>query len=187
MPMAGNKMNWLTLVAIFLIPIATVFAGDPLPAAKLNPVVGWSGAQSQFPKKQVLRISTDRDWIETWLKHTGQPRDAENFDRWHNHGGVPAIDFSRYMVIAIFEGKTVNCAGFAKEHILDRDDEMVLRFEFKSYSTIGGPDQVTPFGIYVVPKSDKTIHFQFPEPGPKDAPSGNWETYSRLEGKTFRR
>ena len=92
------------------------------------------------------------------------------------------------MVIAIFDGKGVNCAGFTDETIQNNGKEVILRFEFKGYSRAGGFsdgsdefEKVSLYGFYVVPKSDGPITIQFPEPGTKGAaPSGKWETYGRI-------
>jgi hypothetical protein len=156
-------------------------ADDRLANTAEKPIVSWSGSDSHVQKKQILRITTERDWINLWLKHTGERGRASGYDSWLNKSGIPSIDFSRHMVIAIFDGKSVNCAGLADATIQRAAKEMVFRFKFKSYGTVGDADTVSAFGLYVVPVSSKPITLQFPEPVPKGAdPSGSWETYGRI-------
>lgn len=177
-------------IASLLLCATNLSADDQPPNETDKPIVSWSGANSKIKTRQVLRISTDEQWIALWLQHTGKHGDATSYDAWSNKAEIPTIDFSRNMVIAIFDGSGVNCAGLTDASITHTAKELIIRFDFKSYGTDGdaadgsdGSVDVAPFGLYVVSKSDKPITLQFPEPGPKDAnPSGNWETYGRIAG-----
>ena len=61
------------------------------------------------------------------------------------------------MVIAIFDGAGANCSGLDVVTITDAKDQIAFRFEDKPDGTLGGAGDVKPFGIFVVPKSNKSI------------------------------
>lgn len=153
-------------------------------AAGVKPIVSWSGTDSYIAKPRIQRISSRKEWIAVWLEHQGKGGDAKTYDNlhWKNDAKVPDVDFATHMVIAIFEGKTVNCAGFTNASWNATAEGIDFRFDLEFYGTIGQEDKVTPFGLYVIPRSDKGISLQIPKQGPtKDAPpTGKWETYGRI-------
>jgi hypothetical protein len=64
------------------------------------------------------------------------------------------------MVIAAFQGSGWNSAGLRAVSVLEEKDRIVLRFVSKGYQTAGpggGGKQVTVYGFFVLPRSDKTV------------------------------
>jgi hypothetical protein len=66
------------------------------------------------------------------------------------------------MVVAVFQGNDVNSAGLKAVAILEEKDRLVLRFQNKSYQTMGygqvdEGERVTVYGFFVLPRSSKTV------------------------------
>lgn len=121
-----------------------------------KPLVGWSGARSGVDDKQILRITSAQQWADVWSRHVGEKLEKNRFGQ----AQAPEIDFDVCMVVAIFEGRTWNSDGLRLEPITEDDDHILLRFGHLSYQTFGpdgGGVRVTPFGIYVLPRSAKPL------------------------------
>ena len=104
------------------------------------------------------------------MRHLG--KDMREFDTHYNIHQVPTIDFDRCMVIAVFRGAGWNSSGISAVSISDTD-RVVFRFDDRSYQTSSdfttdgklnvdtdddrGGNKVTPFGIFVVPRSEKEL------------------------------
>ncbi len=126
--------------------------------AEETPLVGMWGAQSRIESRSYLKITTPEEMTERWLAHLGE--DEEKHSAYYNTAGVPDVDFSRCMVIAIFQGRSWNSAGVQVRSILEEDDRIVVRYDDRSYQT-AGPDgggvRVAAFGFFVLPKSPKPV------------------------------
>ena len=128
--------------------------GSPTPVV---PCVALSGADSEVAAAECHRVTNLADWAALWLKHLGRAGSGK-YDLYYDKLGLPLVDFDRYMVMAIFEGQTWNCAGLTAVSIEENPDRVVLRFVRKSYQTLGpdgGGRKVTPYGFFVVPRSTK--------------------------------
>ena len=67
-----------------------------------------------------------------------QRRESHKKYDWHyNPLAVPSIDFDANMVIAIFQGQCLNCAGLKAVAISEDDSRVVLKFNKKSPQTGG--------------------------------------------------
>jgi hypothetical protein len=123
-----------------------IVADEPLPdSGKLLGISqAWEGNDSKITEKEYHRITSKDEWQKLWQRHS--PGDE----------ALPAVDFSKDMIIAVFLGKTVNTGG-----ITAQVEEIggVLRFQFdgRGYQTLGKWDKVTPFGIFVIPRSDMKV------------------------------
>ena len=157
-----------SMIMISLMALTTV--GATLPAApdgdnaKLKPVVSWSGPSSRISDRAYLRMIKQNDLLRTWYDHLGtQPKSGGRHDRSVDPV-VPEVDFDSHMVIGIFQGNTYNSDGVFIDSIEETDDALIVKFDEQSYQTDApmGQDQgdrVTPFGIFVIPRSLKPVVF----------------------------
>jgi hypothetical protein len=90
-----------------------------------------------------------------WLQHTGAgPSRALGH---YNPAGVPEVNFDSCTVIAVFRGTFYNSAGIRDATFSDEGENVRMRFRQNSFQTVGGPHTATPFGIFVIPRTDKPI------------------------------
>ena len=177
------KTSLLSLVGIALV-LAGVIQDDADKSPKdetetrmLVPVVSFSGNDSEISERSFHRIQTLDEFAVVWRKHTGQTKVEwkgwnGKYDTFYNTLGIPMVNFDHYMVIAIFDGAGVNCAGLDVVTITNAKDQIRFRFEDKPYGTEGGHDDVKSFGIFVVPKSNKSIVIEKKVPAAKDIVTG---------------
>lgn len=125
-------------------------------AKKLQPYVTWGGRRSKIAQRGYYRITSLKDWATLWHRHIGEKK-PEQFDEFYNPGGVPRIDFRRCEVLAIFQGNGFNTASVEIESISLNVAGWRLRFRNKHYQVIPGPEPVTAFGIWVLPRMAKTM------------------------------
>lgn len=78
-------------------------------------VAGLCGYNSRIDERSVYRITTPEAWVELWSRHGGSPK------------ALPAVDFSKNMVIAYFDGRGGygNCAV---SRIYEGKDELRVGF-----------------------------------------------------------
>ncbi|MCG3125846.1 MAG: hypothetical protein CHACPFDD_00673 [Phycisphaerae bacterium] len=118
----------------------------------VRPVVAWSGKQSHITASGQFRVTSAKEWEALWTRH--KPDWLEK----REHGPrVPEIDFEKYMVIAIFAGSGSNVDAIVADAIVDEADALRFRYRLITYQTQATADAVTPFGIFVVPRSQKPI------------------------------
>ena len=139
-----------------------------------QPCVSISDADSHVTVQRYERIESMKDWVRLWLEHRGEkpfPYDPNAGIRWQ----LPVrIDFEHYMVVAIFQGKSVNVDSLKIVSITEEEKQLVLRYDENSYQTFGkvhdddpdkgNPDKddpddgkVTPYGFFVLPRTEKPI------------------------------
>ncbi len=127
------------------------------------PAVSFTGASSHVVEPAFHKITDAREFAKVWVEHrTGSsPKGSYNYN-W-NYANVPVVDFEDYMVIAIFQGKSANSNGFHVEELVDDGDVFRVRYDSMSYQTSEGSGRarrvrkVTPYGIFVVPKTDRPV------------------------------
>lgn len=164
----------LSLVTAQSKPIATNANG-------LQPYVTWGGRRSKITQRGYYRITSMKEWAPLWHRHIGEKK-PEQFDEFYNPGGVPRVDFTRCEVLAIFLGKGYNTASVEIQSIVARADGWRLRFGRKLYQVIPGPEPVTAFGIWVLPRTPKTLvleEYEFGGEGTLDDPIV-WKERARL-------
>jgi hypothetical protein len=122
----------------------------------VGPYVSLSGKHSKITERGYLKITTQKAWTKLWLRHVGKPP-VERYNEYYNPAGRPLVDFGRCTVLAIHQGKTVNTAGVKIVGAVDEEILVRVRFSNKGYQTKGGFDQVTAYGMFVLPKTDKPI------------------------------
>ena len=161
-------------------------AQDPAgPAAALAPLVTWSGPDSAIKEATFQRITDETTWLRLWEKHTSRAALRDNIGR----PLIPKINFERCMVVAIFKGTQVNSNGVVVESIVQEPDRIVFRFDVSGYQTAAGLDDrsgrggavdCTPFGIFVMPRSSKSLVIEEDVQGLKDHPP-QWKERARFD------
>jgi hypothetical protein len=138
------------------------FQHDPKRAApkQLQPYVTISGSFSEIAQARHLRIVDQKDWAAVWREHRGKEAEKNAY----SEPVVPDVNFQGCMVVAVFRGQTVNSNGLYLVSLEDRADAIVLRYDSHSFQTAsligdpgGGASAVRPYGIFVVPRSDKEL------------------------------
>lgn len=135
-------------------------ADQPARPTAPMPCVTWSGSASHILKGlEVLRLTTADDWTKAWTRHMGDAIEKNSF----NEPVIPEVDFDRFMVLAIFRGKSVNNNGEYIVSIDEHAEHLLVRFDshsFQSASFGGGPDpgqSVVPYGLFVLARSAKEL------------------------------
>ncbi|MCC6908186.1 MAG: hypothetical protein IT430_09620 [Phycisphaerales bacterium] len=155
----------LTIRALLSAVIAgsLLAAAGPRPAGRqsrpMTPFVTWSGAFSQVRQPAIERAVSREQWAALWKRHVGRngERNATNVLV------IPEIDFDSCMVVAVFGGEMTQCNGSRIVRIDEFDDHLLLRYERLDFevSVRNGADarlvDVTPYGIFVLPRSHKRI------------------------------
>ena len=102
--------------------------------ASKQPYVTISGPDSSIRKTASQRISSLSDWTKLWLRHKGQPVD-KHYDIIENPAGLPIVDFSSCMVIAIFDGQTSNSSGYKAVSLTEGAQQITLRIDGITYGS----------------------------------------------------
>jgi hypothetical protein len=150
----------MTLAVVFTalgVTVAAVAAHDKATASE-SPCVALTGSDSHVSERGYHRITSMNDWKKLWQKHKGQ-NDEQEYDQFYDPLALPVVDFDRYMVIAIFQGRAWNSAGLVVS-VSDEEERIVFRFNDKSYQTLGpdgGGKRATVYGFFVVPRSMKPV------------------------------
>lgn len=140
------------LAAACSLPVSR--AEDPAPARKVRPYVAWSGPDSRIDKGEYLRVANADDWRRLWARHMGL------VDAGGLYGPtIPEVDFDQCMVVAVFEGTTMNTRGVTVVSVTEEKDRLLLRYDVQARSYQSGVpgDRVTPFGIFVFPRCDRPV------------------------------
>jgi hypothetical protein len=162
-----NTHRWLAALFVGMALLTTVWspmaddsavaAGNAPQAAR--PLMTLTGSDSQIKERSYNRIMSEDEWIKIWQRHKGV-RVSKDYDLFYNPLGLPDINFEKCMVIAAFQGSSWNSAGLRAISVHEEKDRILLRFVSKDYQT-GGPGgggkQVTVYGFFLLPRSDKTV------------------------------
>jgi hypothetical protein len=139
------------------------------------PLVVLTGKDSHVRQLAYVRIDSSAKWKKVWLRHLGLSGDTI-------HRSAFDIDLRRCVVIAIFDGQSVNKCGFRVESVRDVGETIVVRFEAIGFQT-GGPDggakHVTPYAFIVLPKTEKEIVLEVNDQSLK-VESPVWKEVARL-------
>jgi hypothetical protein len=118
---------------------------------------------------------TEKGWTGIWQDYTGQNAGYGAIER----NRIPKIDFERCMVVAYFGGKRTNTDGYTAREIAEAKGVVRLRFEASTFQTAGmdargGAQDTTPYGVWVIPATDKPVVIERGRRGLKDQPP-KWE------------
>lgn len=164
--------------AALIIQATQLLAGEP---AGQPPPVTLTGSQSQIKKPGQFRLTSDQALAEVWLRHLG--REAQSpYDFFYNPAQVPEVDFTRHMVIAIFAGEGLNCAGLSGLAVLDTPDALVLRMNYKAFQSQHPGTPSCAYAFFIVPRSPKPVLVQTDKWGGRQA-TPEWQEHARLPGE----
>jgi len=131
--------------------------GEPEACAADRPLVAITGARSEGARGCEL-ATTEQEWIHLWQRHRGVA-ETGTYNAYYNEIGLPLIDFSRCMVVAVFQGPGWNSAGFEAE-IVEESGLVRLRLRERVYQS-AGPDgsgqRVNAHGFFVLPRTGKEL------------------------------
>ena len=158
------KSMFFSAVVFSLFAILCSLPNQATPEADVSskPCVVISGRNSKVTEPKNQRITSRNVWFEVWKEHKGQAGDQQ-YDTFYDPLQIPLVDFDEFMVIAMFSGSRGNFAGLMADSVIERKDELVLRFQRKFFQTAGpngGGQDGEPFGFFVLPKSKKKIVLQ---------------------------
>jgi hypothetical protein len=165
------------LLVLSLIGLRATRADDKGPANATQPLMALTGKKSKVTKGKYRRVESAEAWKALWLEHqTGSPKPRE----------VPPdmpfveIDFTRCMVIAVFEGKGINCAGFKAHSVTETESNLLLRVSPRGIqSGVPGVD-TTAWAVFVLPRSTKPVVIEENVQRWKDRPPV-WEKCAELK------
>lgn len=147
----------LTLAAL----AAAMLAGglQQKEAAGTPPLVQWCGHETKARQTGFVVMRAEDDWQKLWSAHTGGKPEGGGAMARHTS---PKIDFAHCCVVGYFRGTTTNRDGEVCESVADLGDHVRVRFESWSFQTAsmngdGGAQRTTPFGLWVIPATDKPI------------------------------
>ncbi len=133
----------------------------------MTPYVTWSGAFSAVRQSTIERAVNREQWAVLWRRHAGRKgeRNATNVQV------IPEIDFDSCMVVAVFCGEMTQCNGARIARIDEIEGGLLLRYERLDFevSVRSGEDarlvEVTPYGIFVLPRSHNRLIIEEAVPG----------------------
>jgi len=127
-------------------------------AADSAAVVSWAGSFSGIKMPRAERVVDAKSWEAIWREHRGTTieKNANGFETW------PAIDFDRYMVIALFGGPSNNSNGWFLRSWGEREGHLLIRCEQQRFQTASfdpGPSGIPTldFGFFVLPRTSREI------------------------------
>jgi hypothetical protein len=179
--MRVRSRHWLPVLGLAIISIGALTmpglsaAPAPAPAAAAGIFVQFVGHDSRREQEGFVVARTEKGWIGIWQDYTGSAAGHGAIER----NRIPKIDFERCMVVACFGGKRTNTDGYIAREINEFKGAVRLRFEASTFQTSGsdgrgGAQDTTPYGVWVIPATDKPITIERGRRGLKDNPI-TWE------------
>ena len=123
---------------------------------EIKPYVSFWGSDSRIDKPTYQLVTSRKEWTDLWLRHMGKSK-HDNYSEFYNPDNVPDVNFEKLMVVAVFAGKSFNSAGIEFVSCTDGKDQMTVRFREKGYGTAGKADDATPYGLFVLNRSAKSV------------------------------
>ena len=148
-------MPWLVRLSVLVVIIAGIHgscfaATDPMPPSAREPLVVLTGPDSKIKEPTYLLVKTPEDWAALWRRHKGKEDQVGFRD-------MPTINFEKCMVVAVFRGQVGNEDGLLALPISEREDEIRVHYWWRNFQTEGFGVESTPYGMIVIPRSNKTI------------------------------
>lgn len=184
MPRKRNVVVSSALSIVLFIGLAAMSERKTAPTKVFLPAVQFIGQDSKISTPRFVLIKDDAAWSSLWAEHTGA---AEAITPPTRHA-TPKIDFARFMVIGAFGGATTNTDGQIASSVVVSDDSMRIRYEASTFQTAsfggkGDPGvKTTPFGLWVIERTDQAIIIEQGARGLKDSPI-EWKQVSRFDAK----
>ena len=109
------------------------------------------GPNCAIGKTRYERLRTQEQLAEVWGNHLGKAR---------SYSVPPLVDFAACEVIAVFAGEVWNSDGIQVVEMLEDAGVRRVRFDHYSYQSTGaggGGKRVTPYGWFVVPRTELAV------------------------------
>lgn len=182
---AGSaRTGWMRVViaatcvacAISLIALAPV-QREPAPqrAEQVNeprvPAVQFVGERSHITEARFERFRDQEAWAKFWGEHANV---EVGYGAISRHA-APKVDFTRFMVVCVLGGKRTNTDGITCESVVTTDELVRVRIEDSTYQTmrsgeVDHGDASTPFGFFVIEKSEARVVIEHGRRGLKSDP-----------------
>lgn len=170
-----------TLVVAALAMLQTCAVAESPELAKRQPLISLEGRWSGVSKESYCRIQSPEAYRKLMLAHQTVSQES---------GKVPdtlpalEVDFNRFMVIAVFEGKGSCCIGIRVHSILESDNYVTVRVQAQTYQTglisgVVNDDSAQAYGIFVLPRTRKQVAIEMDTRGDLAAPP-EWTKYAEL-------
>ena len=154
-----NLLLFLVVVAVscLLSPWLSTTQGEEKEKA-VKPLLALDGRESKNTKAGYHRIESSEAWKALWLRHnTG----TEKPDKIPVTMPQAEVDFSRCMVVAVFQGKGELCDGYKVHSVLESDEQITVRIQGRYFATARDEVQKTAaWGIFVLPRSAKPLRIE---------------------------
>jgi len=149
------------------------------------PAVQFVGHDSRITQPRFVLVKDQAAWASLWSEHTSAAAGGGAMTRY----AAPVIDFNRFMVVGAFSGATTNQDGEVAEMVGVEPNLVRVRYvpsTFQSAVAIGGEADhgvaTTPFGLWVVERTEKPIVIERGERGLKAEPI-QWKEVKRFDGR----
>lgn len=152
----------LIAAALFVLAAAACFGSEDSQQAggKVTPdrpIMEVTGAYSKIATRFYVTVTSEKEWGRIWARHTGQS------DAVLSAGGTRLqVDFSRYMVVAVFQGMQPYNLGVVAQSLKEDSERVVFRFTNRWVATDARSDAhvdnpYTPFGMFILPRAQKEV------------------------------
>ncbi len=145
-------------------------------SAPVRPAMTLSGPMSRMPSKRFYLLDTQERLNRVWQRHSGQ-------DGFHSQNPAPNIFEGETMALMIFGGPSSNSNGISISAVDDLGDKVRVRYGHFSFQT-AGPDgggvHCNPWGLVVLPVTDKPIVIER-DTNNIIGEDPKWEEQTRLE------
>ncbi len=120
----------------------------------------WYGRESAVDYEAWV-VARDQEALKrVWVAHYGPDAVGRAAQGWVQ---APEVDFDRCMVVGVFNGERTNCNGERLVSVEEKGDHVLVRYDSITFQTMAMPgdvdegDSSTPWGLFLVPWSDKTV------------------------------
>ncbi len=148
------------------------------------PYVQWIGADSKRTEPGFEIVRDDAAWRALWGAHTGTDTTPGGAMRRH---AAPEVNFDRCVVVAHFRGRSTNHDGEVVHGVDESAERVRVRFIADTFQTASfdGPDRgvaTTPYGIWVLPRTEKPVVIEEGTRELKNEPV-RWREVKRFDGR----
>ena len=157
----NKSVIWFGLILLAL-STSSLRADEDNKTEVSKPCLILSGNDSHISEPAYKRILTLDKWAKVWQQHKGE-ESTEQYDYFYDPLGLPMVDFSKFMVIAIFDGNRSQAAGLFCNSVSDDGNTITIKFDKKTYATDSGfgedenkaikQKKENVYGFFVIPKS----------------------------------
>jgi len=175
-----NHLVFLVVVAVSCLvsPWFSTTQGEEKEKA-VKPLLALDGRESKNTKAGYHRIESPEAWKALWLRHnTG----TEKPDKVPATMPQAEVDFSRCMVVAVFQGKGELCEGYKVHSVSETDEQMTVRIQGR-YFAVGATEvqETSAWGIFVLPRSAKQLRIELDTRSDKVDPP-KWTKVAEFKG-----